>query len=428
MSALAAPPPPLPEPAGAAREAMRVLFIAPYVPSPIRVRPFQLLRQLAARGHAVTLICPAGGADDVAALEALRPLCTAVAVPVSRGAMLGAYLRALPSALPLQAAHRLTPAFVAAARAAMAGGGHDVVHIEHLRGAEIARVAAAGLPDAPPLVLDAVDSISLLFERAVRRSPSLRARAMALVDLGRTKGYEAAYGRAFAHIAITSPEDRWALVALREQAGAAGGAPVSVVPNGVDTAYFSPAGAGRDQDSILFSGKMSYHANEAAALYLLREVMPLVWRRWPAARVVIAGASPGPRLLAHGRDPRVVVTGFVPDLRPYLRRAAVAVAPITYGVGVQNKVLEAMACATPVVAAGQATVALAATPGSELLVADGPRELARQIGALLADPAARAALGAAGRAYVERHHSWATSAALLEQCYAAARRLAPRTK
>lgn len=403
---------------------MRVLFVAPYVPSPIRVRPFQLLRRLVARGNAVTLVCPAHGPEDAAALDALRPLCTAITVAGGRAATAAAYLRALPGPLPLQAAHCLSPAFVAAVRSAISGGRFDVVHIEHLRGAEVARAAAAGLPDAPPLVLDAVDSISLLFERTLRRSPSPATRTMALVDLARTKRYEAAYGQRFAHITITSPEDRWALTALREQLGATGGAPVTVVPNGVDVDYFRPSEGERERDTVLFSGKMSYHANEAAALYLLREVMPLVWRSRPATRVVIAGARPGPRLLAFRRDPRVEVTGFVPDLRQYLTSAAVAVAPITYGVGVQNKVLEAMACGAPVVAARQATVALAARPGAELLVADSAVEFAQQIVALLGDPARGAALGQAARTYVERCHSWEGSATLLEECYAQARALA----
>jgi len=403
---------------------LRVLFVAPYVPAPIRVRPFQLLRHMAARGHAVTLVCPAHGPEDAAALAALRPYCVTVCVPRSRTATGRAYLTALPSSLPLQAAHCLTPALIEAVRTAMASGQFDIVHIEHLRGAEVARAAAAGLPDAPPLLLDAVDSISLLFERALRRSPSPLTKAMALLDLARTRRYEAAYGRSFAHVVITSPEDRWALHTLRAQFGEASGAPVTVVPNGVDSDYFRPADAERDPETILFSGKMSYHANEAAALYLLHEVMPLVWRRRPTARVVIAGARPGARLRAFGRNPRVEVTGYVPDLRPYLARATVAVAPITYGVGVQNKVLEALASAAPVVAARQATVALATRPGVELLVADDAPAFARCIVDLIEDQAGRAALGQAGRAYIQRNHSWGGSAALLERCYAAALQIA----
>jgi glycosyltransferase involved in cell wall biosynthesis len=400
---------------------LRILFVAPYAPSRIRVRPFQLLRALAGRGHRITLVCAAGSADSPA-LDELRAVSVMVRpVAIGRGERVAAYLRALGSDLPLQAAHCLAPALVKGVRGELRRGSYDMVHIEHLRGAEVARAAVANLADTPPLLLDAVDSISLLFERTVRHSPSARARALALADLARTRRYEAAYGWRFDHITLTSPEDRWAIDTLRERYGEPQGAPISVVPNGVDLDYFRPGDVPRDRETVIFSGKMSYHANEAAALFLLRSVMPLVWRVRPTARVVIAGAQPSPALLAHAREPLVTVTGYVPDLRPHLAGATVTVAPIRYGVGVQNKVLEALAMGLPVVAARQATVALAARPGHELLVADEAAEFATAILQLLADPARCGALGRAGRGYVERNHSWEASAAILESCYGLAR-------
>jgi glycosyltransferase involved in cell wall biosynthesis len=400
----------------------RILFVAPYPLSPIRVRPYQLLRQLVARGHSVTLVCPVPAGEGDALDEARHSGAEVVGVPLRRADSIAAYLRALPGPLPLQAAHCLSPAFVGAVRAALRRGGFDIVHIEHLRAAEVARGAAAGLPGAPPLLLDAVDSISLLFERAARCSPSPATRAMALLELARTRRYEAAYGRRFDHIAISSPEDRWALETLRRHRIEPAGAPISVVPNGVDIDYFKPTGQEREPATLLFSGKMSYHANHAAALFLLDAIMPLVWRAMPESRVVIAGARPAASLLARGRDPRITVTGYLPDLRPAMARATLALAPLRYGVGVQNKVLEAMAMGTAVVAARQATVALAAQPEVELLVADDAPGFAAQIIALLGDAQRRATVGNAGRQYVERHHSWALSAALLEGCYAAAQR------
>ncbi|PDW04627.1 glycosyltransferase [Candidatus Viridilinea mediisalina] len=396
---------------------LRILVVAPYVPSAIRVRPYNLMRALAARGHVLHLVCATRGAADAADLAALQGICTVTTVAVGRVSNGLAYLRALPSSLPLQAAHCLAPDFVAATRAAMAHGGFDVVHIEHLRAAEIAWQAAATLPNAPPLVLDAVDSISLLFERTVRHSPRMKSRAIAMLDLARTRRYEATYSRRFHHIVITSAEERWALETLRHHFGQTQVAPVTVVPNGVDLDYFQPQAGQRDPETIVFSGKMSYHANEAAALYLLHEIMPRVWQVCPTVRLVLAGAEPGAALLAQRRPGRVEVTGAVPDLRPYLAQATIAVAPIRYGVGVQNKVLEAMAMATPVIAARQATIALAARPDHELLVADDAPEFASQIISLLHNPSQQQQLAQAGRSYVEREHSWGRSAEVLEGCY-----------
>ncbi|WP_322488686.1 glycosyltransferase [Chloroflexus sp.] len=397
---------------------MNILFVAPYTPSPIRVRPYQFIRHLAQRGHAITLVC---AADNAAALTELRAICQrVVAVPVRRTDHLLAYMRAVPSELPLQTAHCLTPAMVAAVAHEIKQGEHHVIHIEHLRAAEIVRAALHQCGDGPPAVLDAVDSITLLFERTLRRGANLSSRLRALIDLARTRRYEAAYPHRFAAIAVTSAEDRWALRTLSRALDRPGGSPIIVVPNGVDLTYFQAYTGPRQPHHLVFTGKMSYHANEAAARYLIEDIMPLVWAKRAEVTVTLAGAEPGPRLRAYARDPRVIVTGAVPELRPYLTKATLAVAPIRYGVGVQNKVLEAMATATPVITARQATVALSAQPGHDLVVAGDAGSFAHAILTLLDDDERRAAIGQAGRLYVERHHNWQQSVSRLEAVYASA--------
>jgi glycosyltransferase involved in cell wall biosynthesis len=114
----------------------------------------------------------------------------------------------------------------------------------------------------------------------------------------------------------------------------------------------------------------------------------------------------------------VIVTGTVPDLRPYLQRAAVAVAPIAYGAGIQNKVLEAMACAAPVVTTPQAVSALDLGEEEGVLVADNAVGLAESVLALLADGGRRHRLGQAGREYVSRRHNWSNIVADLVEIYA----------
>jgi glycosyltransferase involved in cell wall biosynthesis len=147
-----------------------------------------------------------------------------------------------------------------------------------------------------------------------------------------------------------------------------------------------------------------------------------LWSSRPSVRVILAGKSPARavRELEQVRPGFVSVTGTLSDLRPHLRRAAAAVAPMVYGVGIQNKVLEAMACATPVIASPQATSALGVTPGEELLVGASPREMSQAILQVLADEPLRRRLGAKGRAYVERRHDWAAIVGKLEQVYAQA--------
>jgi glycosyltransferase involved in cell wall biosynthesis len=125
---------------------------------------------------------------------------------------------------------------------------------------------------------------------------------------------------------------------------------VTIVPNGVDAAYWKRREPMLGIGTVVFAGAMPYAPNEDAALYLLADVMPRVREHRPDTRLVIAGRDPGPRLLAAAAlDERVEVTGYVEDLRPQLERAAVVVAPLRFATGIQNKILEAMAMAIPVV-------------------------------------------------------------------------------
>jgi glycosyltransferase involved in cell wall biosynthesis len=389
---------------------MRILYLTPYVPSPVRVRPYQFIRHLSALGHEVTLICLAARGEEQQALDELRRCCReVVTVQASRGQALAQVARALSTGQALQAAYGASPDLVAAA--CQRADRSDVIHIEHLRG------SSYGPPlRGYPLLLDAVDCISLLFERAIRHGIGLAGRARALLDLARTRMAEGRFGVTFPRIVVTSPEDRWALEQLRSPDVPA--PQLTVVPNGVDLAAFAPGNpAVRLPATLVMTGKMSYHANEAAAVQLVREIMPRIWRVRRDVRCTIVGRDPTPAVLALGADPRVAVVGAVPALAPYLQQATIAVAPLRYGVGIQNKVLEAMATATPVVAMQQAARALGARAGAEIVLAATPATFAEAVLDLLDDPKRRAELGQAGRRYVETWHDWRTCAGRLADVY-----------
>jgi glycosyltransferase involved in cell wall biosynthesis len=286
----------------------------------------------------------------------------------------------------------------------------DIIHVEHLRGSEL----SCGVRNAP-IVFDSVDSISLLFERVCHSGPTWRSRLLARLDLARTRRYEGQLLDRYSRVLVTSPRDRDALAELSSNRTIDGR--LAILPNGVDLDYFSPLDIRRDPATVIFTGKMSYHANIAAALDLATTVMPIVWTKLPHARLVIAGKDPSAELLALKADPRITVTGTVPDLRPYLAQATVAVSPMRYGVGIQNKVLEAMAMATPVVSTPQAVTALQIQAGQDVVVATTPPEMAKAVIDLLLDDTRSQQLGQRGRYYVETHHDWKVAAANLESLY-----------
>jgi glycosyltransferase involved in cell wall biosynthesis len=129
------------------------------------------------------------------------------------------------------------------------------------------------------------------------------------------------------------------------------------------------------------------------------------------------GADPSAEVQRLGRDARIIVTGYVKDVRPFLARATIGVCPIVYGAGIQNKALECMAAGLPVVASPQACSGLWAQAGVDLLVAREPEEWVETLARLLASPQERRRLAAAGRGYVEHHHSWEEATLQLEQAY-----------
>jgi len=406
---------------------MRILFVVPYLPSLIRVRPYNLIRALARRGHQITLAALHPSGDDPGGLAHLQDWCNEVRiVRLPRWRTLWNGLRALPTSVPFQAAYSHSPQMSQLISHMLTERHYDVIHLEHLRGAELVR----GLEvNTSPIVFDAVDSISLLFERAGQNAARWQSRLLARLDLNRTRRYEAGFTQRFSRVLVTSPEDRDALAALvseqARQVESRSEERLIVLPNGVDLDYFASRDEPRQPDTLVFTGKMSYHANTAAALDLVQSIMPHVWAERPQTQVWLVGKDPPDVLRELAEDLRVRITGTVPDIRPYLGRATVSVSPLRYGVGIQNKVLEAMAMGVPVVTTSNACRALMVKPDSHLLVGDSAQALAHAILSLLADEGQRQRLGEAGRRYVEAHHDWDRIAAQLESIYREAIDLSP---
>lgn len=414
---------------------MDILFVVPYAPNPVRVRPYEFIRTLLRRGHRVTVASLWTSEQERADLTVLESLgATIIAEPIRTPTSLLNSVRALFGPTPLQASYSWNPGLMARLGAALHAGRFDAVHVEHLRGSRYAvgvRNLLAGTPSnaRPPIIWDSVDSISFLFEQAVKSSRTLRGRLITGVELERTRRHEAWLVRQFERTLVTSALDKAAFVGLLGEFAADDLQTLSnrieVIANGVDLATF----AFRDQTErrparIIFSGKMSYHANVTAALHLVNDIMPLVWAQRPDADVWIVGREPTAEVRKLATNPaagngqrRVVVTGGVPSMAEYIQAAEIAVAPLLYGAGIQNKALEAMACGTPVVATHQATAALDVVSGRDLLIADGAEAFAAALLHLLADNTLRSRLGASGRCYVEQHHSWDAAAAALEVVY-----------
>lgn len=399
---------------------MRILFVTPYPPSRIRVRGYGFLTQLHQQ-HEVTIVTQCVAEQELADVEALR--AQGYEVLVVEESKQRAALRsglALFSRYPLQVAYARSRHFMLAVQDLCAQRTFDVMHVEHLRG--IASVESSGR--TLPLVWDAVDCISLLCKQTITAGPNLSVRTVARLEHKRTRRYEARMLGHLQHVVVTSERDRQAMIELyraeirnQNDSDEELGMGIRVLPNGVDLQYFHPMQEERRRFNLVFSGKMSYHANVATALYLYQQIMPLVWQQKPEATLTIVGSKPPAMIQRLADDPRVEVTGYVDDMRHYVGRAEVMLSPMVYSVGIQNKVLEAMAMGTPVVVAAQAAATLGTQSGRDLLTASSAQEFATATLNLLDDAALRATLSEYGRKYVEQQHDWRSVTGRLVDVY-----------
>jgi len=185
---------------------------------------------------------------------------------------------------------------------------------------------------------------------------------------------------------------------------------VEAMCNGVDADYFSPDDSRpspyrTDELPIVFTGAMDYLPNIDAVIWFTAEVLPQVLARWPSARFYIVGRSPTAEVLTLASE-QVVVTGTVPDVRPYMQHAAAIVAPLRIARGIQNKILEAMAMARPVIASAECAAAVDAENGTELLTAVSPDEYIAELTHVLNAPESASSIGQAARRRVVERYSW----------------------
>jgi len=381
-----------------------ILFLVHRMPFPPnkgdKVRSYHLLKHLAAR-HRVFLGTFIDDPDDEVHLPTLRSLCADVcAVKLQPRAAKLRSLAGLAQGEPLTLHYYDSPRLHDWVRSTMAAQPMAAAVVFSSSMAQFAE-SAADLPT----VVDLVDVDS------AKWADYATAHAWPMSWLYRREGerllaYErAVVARSHRSFLVTDKE-----VALFRQLAPECAGKVLALCNGVDADHFAPQGNraspfAAGEIPLVFTGAMDYWPNIDAVSWFVREVLPVLVQRWPALRFHIVGRSPSPAVRALASE-AVRISGTVPDVRPYLQHAAAVVAPLRLARGVQNKVLEAMAMSRPVVCASACIEAIATAPGQCILAADDAVGYAAQINRLLMEPPWAAAIGSAGRRFVQENFSW----------------------
>lgn len=381
-----------------------ILFLVHRIPYPPnkgdKVRSYHLLRFLA-RHYRVCLGAFIDDPDDIAHIERVKTLCAE-----TRFVRIRPRLARLRSLAGLASGEALSVAYYR--DRGLARWVDDAVSRHGIKKALVFSSAMAQYVPSSDDIRLVVDFVDVDSDKWRQYAPRHRWPLSTIYDreARRLLAFERAVARRAAHSVFVTAEESSLFVSLAPESKA------RVVPigNGVDAEYFAPDPARaspfpKGEEAIVFTGAMDYWPNVDAAAWFATEVLPRVRAARPAARFYIVGMNPAPAVRALAQTDRVIVTGRVADVRPYLQHAHVAVAPLRVARGIQNKVLEAMAMERPVIASRACAAALAAVPGVELEVAASAEDFAARTVELLRSPR-RNRLGPAARARVVVDYSW----------------------
>ena len=358
------------------------------------------------REHEVSLVGLAPTPISPEARVQLDHYCRRIEViawPKWRGALSAAL--GLFSAEPLQMWYFRSRALAGKVKQVIAEERIEMAYGYHLRSGQF----LADVNSIPRVI--AIQPAQILhFGRRYKLTRNPVMRAIYGMEYRRLIGYEVGLAQKFNSCLLISEKDRDAIDPDHLLHN------VFYNPHGTDVDSFAPpADVEREESSLVFCGAMYMDTNFDAVLHFYRSILPLIWAKRPATRFTIVGKRPPQSVLKLAEDPRISVTGFVDDVRPYLWKATVGVNPIRMAAGLQNKLLEGLAAGLPMVISAEANEGIHAPEGKAVKIGRTSQEFATHVLALLDNQAEAKALAAEGLAYVQSRWSWEHNFRSLEE-------------
>ncbi|GAK51420.1 glycosyl transferase, group I [Candidatus Moduliflexus flocculans] len=387
---------------------MNILFLTQRVPYPPnrgdKLRAFNEIKLLA-RNYRIFLTCLADDERDVAHKAALSEFCASVDIVYNPPLL--ANMRALahlistkPLTLPFFSSNRLRQIV----RQKIEKERIDVLFAYCSSMAQyIDRVPHL------PKIIDFVDVDSEKWAQYAKRSRVPRSWVYA-AESRRLRKYERWLAENFQHSIFVSEQEKRDFQRLVCDVPT-----LTALPNGVDRGQFYPSATLPDSNTLIFTGAMDYFANIETVIYFTRNILPKIRESVPDVVFYIVGSHPTEEVVQLGRDdPKIIVTGFVESVLPYMHKATAFVAPMRIARGLQNKILEAMASGVPVVTNTLGFEGISAVPGQDILVEDKPEAFAQKVIRLMQEPDLRNSLARKGLQVIEKHYIWENNLERLE--------------
>jgi sugar transferase (PEP-CTERM/EpsH1 system associated) len=393
---------------------MNILVLSPWLPWPpfggALIRIFETVSHLS-RGNRVTLLAPLRHPEEAKHIATVNQFCERV-ITSELSDEVRVVVRRLCKGLlhrrPFIQSMHYDPNLARQVHRLTSEQAYDIIHVELSFMAPYLKFVSPRCRAKRVLSMHNIES--LRFARELKFARGARRFALLSDQVFFKSWEERCLGQFDGILAVSMSEQAW----IRQRAPVAA---VELVPNGVNSNYFSVADEARASRSIVFTALMNYPPNVDGALWFCDEILPIIHSRHPEVTFNIVGDKPGPTVQALAKRKGVQVTGRVPDVRPYLADSLAVVVPLRSGGGTRLKILEAMAMGRPVVSTHQGAEGLEISDGVNILLADSPQEFARHIFALLAEPQLGERLSRAGRTLVEAKYDWRISLSRVENFY-----------
>jgi glycosyltransferase involved in cell wall biosynthesis len=401
---------------------MKILAIYPYVPWPLNRgayhRAYHLLKGAAAE-HRVDLLALSEKGEGADHAAVFREFCGEVhVISFEHPAWQSLFPKRLLNPLPATVAHWTIPGVVAKIEALLSRGDYDAVHVLDLV------LAQFFLRDRPaiPLILDRT-RVDLQYQwmEQKRMKFSFKTRLLNCESFAKLWAFEKAVARRCALQVVCGPDDETFIRKYISQT-----VPIEVIPNGVDLDFFHPDAVQdpRAADpTLIFCGAMDYNPNVDALRWFFSEMHEALRLRVPSLKVLLVGKDPGPEVRAYSECPGVTVTGGVPDVRPYYKRAWLQIVPLRIGGGTRLKIVESLGIGTPVISTRIGAQGLNLQNGHDILYAETPGEFIEVTSRALANSTLRRRLEANGRTSVVTRLGWPKLGRGLSNAYAKTSRI-----
>lgn len=391
---------------------MNILFLAPRLPLPAdtggKIRTLNILKELAKVNH-VHLLCFSFEQEDqnfVKELELIGITVGMVSMPET--SFFNKITSVLFDPIPFSISKYDLPQMRQAIAKVLKTRSFDAIHIDHLH-MGVYRNCFGSIP----CFLDEHNVEYKILERCAGVEKSVIKKWIYRNQTAKMMAFESKKIREFSGVFACSSDDQIMLSSLIKN-----DAPVHVIPNGVDTEFFNPTQSNQQENALVFTGSMDWLPNDDAITYFCKEILPLLWQKDHTLKLYVVGKNPSASVKElSGRDKRVIVTGRVDDVRPFVEGSKVFIVPLRVGGGTRLKILEAMAMGKAVVSTRIGAEGIECADGVNIALADTPDDFTNKIIDLLKQPDKVVNMGQEGRKLVCQQYDWAIVGKKLNSIY-----------